>query len=232
MPKSYNSYLKLREPNYCFYPLHLDPYGGGCSHNCAYCFQKDQLCFRNKKDEKTKTRKPTAWDPDSPGISPIEKIQKDFEKVFEQGFPLDYKQVKDHIRSKEYNKKLVRLFCIKNKLPLRIGGVTDPFQKSELEHKVTLGILHLLDKYNYPTQIVTKSNLIATNEYLDILTRKPQNYYVQFTITTLNHKLSKLPGTGMKPWSEPGTVSGGYIWRSRRLSTCCTCRCAPIPRPF
>lgn len=34
------------ETQKCFYPLKLDTYGCGCSHNCLYCYAKTSLSFR------------------------------------------------------------------------------------------------------------------------------------------------------------------------------------------
>ena len=45
----FRSFLKLPgggETTRCFYPLKLDTYGRGCSHNCLYCYARSVLSFR------------------------------------------------------------------------------------------------------------------------------------------------------------------------------------------
>ncbi|MFW6009181.1 MAG: radical SAM protein [archaeon] len=182
MGKEYSSYLKLREPEFCYYPLHLDPYGSGCFHNCKYCFQKDQLYFRNEKDEENKTRKPTAWHPQEPSVSPIKKIKRSLQLGLSGEFFDKFKN----------ESTLEAHALIYKKLPLRIGGVTDPFQPIEKKERVTYQIMKLLNENDYPALIFTKSNLITEDKYMNLLKEKKENYYVQFTITTLDTKLARL----------------------------------------
>lgn len=198
MNTEFTSYFKLREPFYCYYPLHLDPYGSGCSHDCVYCFQKDQLCFRNKKVEATKSRLATSWRPQAPSVSPINKIRKMFADVFDhsQAFDSSYiNMIKNRIQHKEkVNDKDINLYnryCLSQRLPLRVGGVTDPFQDIERKQHVTYEIIKLLNQYNYPAQVVTKNTLVAEDKYLDLFKQKRENYYIQITITTSDDKLSK-----------------------------------------
>lgn len=196
MSKTYSQYIKLREPNYCYYPLHLDPYGSGCSNDCTYCFQKDQLYFRNEKDEKNKTRKPTAWRPNNPSISPMDKIENIFEEVFEKSNSGDIEKIKKGLKKAKigegFNSKNFYKYLIAQKLPLRIGGVTDPFQDAEEEHRVTYNILKMLNKYDYPAQIVTKSDLVLNDDYLELLREGKGHFYFQVTITTMDEKLAEL----------------------------------------
>lgn len=48
-PKEFKSFLKTvtgNEGGKCRYPTRLDPYGCGCSHDCAYCYARSLLEFR------------------------------------------------------------------------------------------------------------------------------------------------------------------------------------------
>lgn len=44
-------------------------------------------------------------------------------------------------------------------IPIRIGALSDPFQKAEEEHKRTLELLQVLSKTQYPFMITTKNPL-------------------------------------------------------------------------
>lgn len=79
------------------------------------------------------------------------------------------------------------------RIPIQLGGMTDPFSPWESERKVTLKILRVLAEFDYPTIISTKSTLIATAEYMDVL--RHGNFFVRFSFTgaraTLQRKLER-----------------------------------------
>lgn len=171
--KEFKSFLKLPaggEINRCFYPLKLDTYGCGCCNNCLYCYAKSVLNFRN------------LWDSERPHSSDFVKIEKIFKDVFERG------------------KKTKYYDLLHNRLPLRLGGMTDCFSKIEKENKVTLSLLKLLKKYDYPYLILTKNTLIAEEDYADILDRDLA--YIQFSITTPFDDVSEVYEQGAEKTSE------------------------------
>lgn len=71
---------------------------------------------------------------------------------------------------------------------LRLGGMTDCFQPIENKYKVTYETIKLLNKYGIGYLIVTKSNLIADDRYIEILDKNLA--HIQITITTTNDDLS------------------------------------------
>lgn len=71
---------------------------------------------------------------------------------------------------------------------VRLGGMTDCFQPCELEHRVTYETIKLLNKYHIGYLIVTKSHLVANDEYLEIYDKKLA--HIQVTVTTLDDELS------------------------------------------
>lgn len=71
---------------------------------------------------------------------------------------------------------------------LRLGGMTDCFQPIENKYKVTYETIKLLNKYGIGYLIVTKSNLIADDSYIEILDNNLA--HIQITITTTNDELS------------------------------------------
>ena len=71
---------------------------------------------------------------------------------------------------------------------LRLGGMTDCFQPCELKHRVTYETIKLLNKYGIDYLIVTKSHIVANDEYMEILDKNLA--HIQITVTTLDDKRS------------------------------------------
>lgn len=71
---------------------------------------------------------------------------------------------------------------------IRLGGMTDCFQPIELKHRVTYETIKLLNKYRIGYLIVTKSHLVANDEYLEIYDKELAHF--QVTVTTLDDDLS------------------------------------------
>lgn len=102
------------------------------------------------------------WNPQEPAVADIEKIRK----------------------------KVNRL---KGDIPaIRLGGMTDCFQPLELEHRVTYETIKALNEKRQPYLIVTKSDIVSYDEYLEILDKELA--HIQVTITCFNddlyHKLN------------------------------------------
>ena len=151
----YKSFIKLgggSETERCFYPLKVDTYGRGCVSDCTYCYAKSVLDFRK------------LWDAENPAVSDYGKIEKIFGDVFDKGKETKWSEL------------------LKQKMPVRIGGMTDCFGTPERKHQVTLRFLQLLKRYEYPYQIFTKNALVAEEPWLTALDKDLA--YVQFSITT------------------------------------------------
>ena len=71
---------------------------------------------------------------------------------------------------------------------IRLGGMTDCFQPCECEHKVTYETIKLLNKYGIEYLIVTKSHIVANDEYVEILDKNLA--HIQITVTTLDDEKS------------------------------------------
>lgn len=99
------------------------------------------------------------WNPQSPSITNIEKIKRKIKKI-----PNDVKAV-------------------------RLGGMTDCFQPIEKIYRVTYETIKALNENNIPYLIVTKSAIVADDEYIDILDKNLA--HIQITVTTTNDDLSK-----------------------------------------
>lgn len=80
-----------------------------------------------------------------------------------------------------------------SKLPqdkvIRLGGMTDCFQPLERVYRVTQGAIRALNKYRVPYLIVTKSAMVAEDDYLKLL--DPTLAHIQVTVTTFDDWLAR-----------------------------------------
>ena len=72
---------------------------------------------------------------------------------------------------------------------IRLGGMTDCFQPIERKQKVTFETIKLLNKYKIQYLIVTKSDMVASNEYINIM--DPDLAHIQITVTTTDDSFSR-----------------------------------------
>lgn len=72
---------------------------------------------------------------------------------------------------------------------LRLGGMTDCFQPIELKYRATYQTIRMLNKYRIGYLIVTKSHLVANDEYLKIYDKDLAHF--QITTTCLDDELYK-----------------------------------------
>jgi DNA repair photolyase len=72
---------------------------------------------------------------------------------------------------------------------LRLGGMTDCFQPLELKYRATYQTIRLLNKYKIEYLIVTKSHLVANDEYMKIYDKDLAHF--QITTTCLDDDLYK-----------------------------------------
>ena len=72
---------------------------------------------------------------------------------------------------------------------LRLGGMTDCFQPIEKVHRITYETIKCLNEHKIPYLIVTKSAMVADDEYIEILDKDLA--HIQISVTTTNDELSK-----------------------------------------
>ncbi len=75
--------------------------------------------------------------------------------------------------------------------PVHIGGNTDPYQPVEQRLRITRSVLEVLERFNHPLSIITKSALIVRDA--DILARMGEKGLARafVSITTLDRKLAR-----------------------------------------
>ena len=70
---------------------------------------------------------------------------------------------------------------------IRLGGLTDCFQPIEAIHRVTYETIKILNEYRIGYLIVTKSALVASDEYIAIMDKELA--HIQISITMTNDEL-------------------------------------------
>lgn len=72
----------------------------------------------------------------------------------------------------------IELELLRNRIPLHLGGMSDPFQKDEFELGITYEFLKLSKIYNYPVSISTKTAILP-DRYFEVL--DPKIHIFQFS---------------------------------------------------
>lgn len=70
---------------------------------------------------------------------------------------------------------------------LRLGGLTDCFQPVEMQRRITLETIKLLNKYGIGYLIVTKSHHVADDEYIEVMDKELA--HIQITTTSFDDEL-------------------------------------------
>ena len=99
------------------------------------------------------------WNPSEPAVADIEKIRKKISKL------------------------------PKNIPAIRLGGMTDCFQPLERTVGITYETIKALNKAGLEYLIVTKSDMVADDDYIKILDKDLA--HIQITVTTTDDELSK-----------------------------------------
>ncbi len=174
----------------CHYSFEIDCYGRGCTFNCLYCYAKEQL-FAHK-----------YWNQPIPFPVDLSEVRKVFHTVLETDRRSKWRSI------------------IENRIPLRIGSMSDSFMWMDRKYGVTKELLNILRFYKYPHIIFTRSDLIADGEYLDLL--DPRYSSVQFSISGGNEKLTKLLEPGAPSVARRlealKTLSESGIWTTVRIN--------------
>lgn len=71
--------------------------------------------------------------------------------------------------------------------PIHFGGMSDPFSALERRHGASLAALRVLAEHKHPTIISTKSDMLAENNYLEVLKRG--RFIVQVSLSSMDARL-------------------------------------------
>lgn len=115
------------------------------------------------------------WDNAEPSVADIKKIERKIKKIDKSVVPV-----------------------------VRLGGMTDCFQPLERQKRVTYETIKLLNKYGISYLIVTKSAMVAEQEYIDIMDKNLAHIQISITCTSddlyrrLKFEKASLPSDRMR----------------------------------
>lgn len=143
----------------CLYSFEIDTYGRGCIHECVYCYAKAELTVHG------------YWNNPIPVPVDINEIRKTFYTVFETDKKNKWREI------------------LEQRIPLRIGSMSDSFMWIDQKYQITQELLKILKYYNYPNVIFTRSDLVGHDDYIKLL--DPKLTAVQFSMSSVNDTLIK-----------------------------------------
>lgn len=111
---------------------------------------------------------------------------------------------------------------LRRRVPIHLGGMSDPFQPAENRFRVAKSVLQTLLRYQYPTVISTRGSMIASPPYLDLLS-EIRALVVQFSFSTTVDKNAR----GVEPRCDPPTVLLGAMESLASKGIKVTCRWQP-----
>jgi DNA repair photolyase len=175
----------------CHVGFQVDTYLEGCTHDCKYCYAKIE------------GEAVGMWN--NPVPKPL-----DFTYIWEALYKTFDINGSDH----DLHDFLSR------KVPLRLGSLSDPFLSLEKKLKVTKELIKILNHYDYPYLIVTRSNLISNEEYLALL--RPDLASIHISIPSLDAVKTKvLEPRAPSPESRLQTIKDlrlNKIWVTARIN--------------
>ncbi|MBC8031154.1 MAG: radical SAM protein [Pyrinomonadaceae bacterium] len=80
---------------------------------------------------------------------------------------------------------------LRRRVPIHLGGMSDPFQPAETLHRVTESMLKILARHHYPTVISTKGSLVASPRYLSLL-KAIGTVVVQFSFSSSEDAIARI----------------------------------------
>lgn len=85
----------------------------------------------------------------------------------------------------------IKLECLKRRMPIHFGGMSDPFLIPAKFKNISVDTLKILDDYNYPTLISTKANIIEDQTYADVFLKK-KHFAFQISFSTFDDDIASI----------------------------------------
>jgi hypothetical protein len=138
-----------------------------------------------------------------------------------QPFPIDVTELhKIFYTAFETDKSSKWREILSQKIPLRIGSMSDSFMRMDINTGITREVLRILSHYDYPYVIFTRSDVVARDEYMNVLRKDLCS--VQFSISGNNELLTKKiePGAPSvtKRFAALKKLSDAGFWTTVRIN--------------
>jgi DNA repair photolyase len=89
------------------------------------------------------------------------------------------------VHLKEYNYTRGAEIAVLERMPIKFGGVADPFPPIEYRNRITYRMLQTMHKYDYPVQILTKNPMVLSRYSQDF---ENPNWAVSVTLISVDEK--------------------------------------------
>lgn len=150
---------------HCPVPHKLDTYLG-CEMACTYCFGRDIMQFTRRNSE-----------------------HKEFNYLVGLRTDLLEKWLERIDKKDEYNYRNAEEVAFKERIPLKIGSISDPFPRCEENERITYETLRIYNKYDYPIEIQTKNPGLLLKYAKDFI---GANWTIAVTLISADDKFSKI----------------------------------------
>lgn len=155
--KKYSMIPKLTQQfRFCGNPFRIDCYKG-CDFGCKYCFANASNLLGRK-----------GWQ--TGDIAQLERFMK-------------RALGKDENGNYTCDTNSLSMECIRQRVPMHCGGLSDPFQEREWELGITYQLLKLSNEYDYPILFSTKG-IIKDEKYWEVL--NPRLHAFQLSLISKN----------------------------------------------
>lgn len=151
----------------CALPVTIDSHSV-CAYGCLYCFSEQLFGHTDNK------MKPV-------GQTNLGSVERIFAGEGGDNAALVRKALK-------YDRRNAQGYPC----PVQLGGINDPFDELERQQGWALEFMKLAIKYRQPVRISTKGVVIAEPEYLAMLARAPELFWVAWSINTIDDDMARI----------------------------------------
>jgi DNA repair photolyase len=106
--------------------------------------------------------------------------------------------------------------------PIMISSATDPYQPAELKYGITRKCIQILQRYNAPYYVFTKSSIIKRD--LELHKAYKSNCFIVWSITTCDEKIRRV----IEPGTPPASSMFEVIKEFTDSGICCGVNIDPI----
>lgn len=143
----------------CALPVAIDSHSV-CAYGCLYCFSDNLVAHRGQRTKSLGV-----------GQTSLKRVEKLFAG--------ETKGLEVFRKALKYDRKVNGYPC-----PIQLGALNDPADYIEAQQGWLLGFMELAIKYRQPIRISTKGRLLKLREYLSVMEKAPELFWVAFSIIT------------------------------------------------
>jgi DNA repair photolyase len=139
-----------------------------------------------------------------------------------QWSPEFYEKIYSKSNAPEILKTQLESWKSKNIAPVMISSATDPYQPAELKFELTRKCIKVLQDYNFPYYVFTKSSVISRD--LELHKQYRDNCFIVWSITTSNEDIRRV----IEPGTTPAHALFSVIEKFSDAGIRCGVNIAPI----